>query len=195
MKSWSEITHYAGPDGMAISGTDLYVSNFSAGTVTAYSATTGLAIAGFTTISWISEPQGLATSGTDLCASTLGNNAVVEYNAITGGDHRRLHLAQRVERSVRHRRFPCAGAGDLDNAGVKLRRSSPPSSQDHETSNLHASLTLSAAAALKPGTPTACRKFLPLRSGWARPSMRQGLPRPESGTYSAAPSDGFAHSQ
>lgn len=85
MKSWSEITHYAGPDGMAISGTDLYVSNFSAGTVTAYSATTGLAIAGFTTISWISEPQGLATSGTDLCASTLGNNAVVEYNAITGG--------------------------------------------------------------------------------------------------------------
>ena len=73
------------PEGMAISGSNLFVANFGNGTVDEYNATTGAATginASF--ITGLDEPEGLVLSGSTLYVANSGNGTVGEYNATTG---------------------------------------------------------------------------------------------------------------
>lgn len=72
-------------EGLAASGNALYVANYTNGTVTAYSASDGSALPGFTDPSINgSEPAGIAVSGTDLFVAGYGSRTIYEYNALTG---------------------------------------------------------------------------------------------------------------
>ena len=72
-----------GPSGLAVSGSNLLVSNVGSGTVDEYSTTTGAANHNFTTITGLSYPANLAVSGDDLFVSNQLGGTVGEYDATT----------------------------------------------------------------------------------------------------------------
>ena len=61
----------------------LYVPNFSGNTVTAYSATTGTALPGFTAPSGLGSPNSTAVLGNTLYVAA-SNNTISTFNATTG---------------------------------------------------------------------------------------------------------------
>jgi hypothetical protein len=74
------------PDNMAISGGNLYVTNFSDASVGEYSASTGSGTASFATAD-MNEPLGVGVSGTNLYVGNFGvspGSDINKYNAVTG---------------------------------------------------------------------------------------------------------------
>jgi hypothetical protein len=74
------------PEGLAISGTNLYVTNFSDASVGEYSAISGTGTAAFATAD-MNEPLGIGVSGSNLYVGNFGINSgddVNKYNASTG---------------------------------------------------------------------------------------------------------------
>lgn len=70
---------------MALSGNTIYVDYGHNNTLSAYNATTGVALSGFTPITTtLKGTPGLLVSGNDLFVSDLLNNRIGEYNATTG---------------------------------------------------------------------------------------------------------------
>jgi hypothetical protein len=73
------------PRGLAVSGNNLFVTNWGApySTVGEYDATTGAAMnANFAT--GLNTPGGLAVSGNDLFVADYGNSTVIQYDTTTG---------------------------------------------------------------------------------------------------------------
>jgi len=82
--SASFISDKNGPLHITSSGGNLYVANIDTNTVTAYSATTGAAVAGFKAPSGFEEPSGVAVSGGILYVADIGSGVVRAFNATTG---------------------------------------------------------------------------------------------------------------
>lgn len=72
------------PYGLAAAGTSLFVSSFNMHTVSAYNATTGSAVGGFTTITSVLNPSGLAATESVLYVSSVSGNTVTAFNSADG---------------------------------------------------------------------------------------------------------------
>jgi len=81
---FTPITGLNGPVGLAVANNNLYVANRSAGTVTAYIASSGLPAPKFTTITGLKKPTGLAVRGNVLYVSAFDGGTVTAYDANTG---------------------------------------------------------------------------------------------------------------
>jgi 6-phosphogluconolactonase (cycloisomerase 2 family) len=70
---------------LAVSGSDLYVSDDSvSNTVYAYSLTTDALLAGFTTITGVTDPGGLAVANGNLYITGISGGTISAYSATTG---------------------------------------------------------------------------------------------------------------
>ena len=85
---FTPITGLNGPVGLAVANNNLYVANRSAGTVTAYIASSGLPAPKFTTITGLKKPTGLAVRGNVLYVSAFDGGTVTAYDANTGAPDR-----------------------------------------------------------------------------------------------------------
>src|SRR4029077_583979 len=72
------------PIGIALSGGNLFVTNFNNNTIGEYNATTGATINSSFISSGLSSPVGIALFGGNLFVTNIGNNTIGEYNATTG---------------------------------------------------------------------------------------------------------------
>ena len=69
-------------EGLAMSGSNLYVTNYGSGTIGKYTTAGATVNAAF--VSGLSNPFGLAVSGGNLFVTNEGNGTIGEYNATTG---------------------------------------------------------------------------------------------------------------
>jgi DNA-binding beta-propeller fold protein YncE len=65
------------PSGIAVSGSDLFVTNFSLGTIGKY--TTAGAAVDAALISSLGDPDGIAVDGSDLFVANFGSDTIGEY--------------------------------------------------------------------------------------------------------------------
>ena len=76
------------PENIAVSGSNLFVTNDAAGTIGEYNATTGATV-NASLVSGLSNPVGIAVAGSNLFVVSAGNadgyGTIGEYNATTGG--------------------------------------------------------------------------------------------------------------
>ena len=70
------------PNGLVVSGPDLFVTNFGTGTIGEYDATTGAAV-NRSLVSGLSYPIAIAVSGPDLFVTNFGTGTIGEYDATT----------------------------------------------------------------------------------------------------------------
>lgn len=70
--------------GLAASNNTLFVSSFNMNTVSAYNATTGAPVGGFTTITSLSNPSGLAATDSVLYVSSVSGGTVTAFNTADG---------------------------------------------------------------------------------------------------------------
>jgi hypothetical protein len=73
-------------EGLAVSGTNLYVTDFANNTVGDYSTVTGDAYAGFVPPTGLDEPLGIAVSGNYLYISNYDTNTLIDYDLATDED-------------------------------------------------------------------------------------------------------------
>ena len=71
-----------GAAGVAISGSDLFVSNASTGTVAEY--TTSGTLVNASLVTGLNTPYSIAVSGNDLFVANRNSSTIGEYNATTG---------------------------------------------------------------------------------------------------------------
>ncbi len=74
----SLVTGMSDPQGIAVSGDDLFVTNTDVGTIGQYNATTGATI-NASLITGLSAPEGIAISGGDLFVTNFQNGTISEY--------------------------------------------------------------------------------------------------------------------
>ena len=77
------VTGLNAPEGIAVSGEDLWIANTGSGTIGDYNAITG-AVVNSSLVSGLNSPYAIAVSGGDLWVANHGSGTIGEYNATTG---------------------------------------------------------------------------------------------------------------
>ena len=79
----SLVSGLAGPDGIAVSGSNIYVANYNGGTIGVYNATSGAAV-NASLVSGLARPNGIAVSGSNIYVTNHHGGTIGVYNAQSG---------------------------------------------------------------------------------------------------------------
>lgn len=79
----SLISGLSGPQNVAVSGSDLFITDFNNGTVVKYT-TSGTQVGTTPLVSGLDNPFGIAVAGSNLYVSDFIGNTISEYNAMSG---------------------------------------------------------------------------------------------------------------